>query len=214
MSRRFSLLALLGCGRRGRRRRSRLLGQRTERDGGRHTAPVVVVRPASSTRGPARPDYIVPSDLPLQGAIRHQTVQISRAMIWALAQQGWKAGPYKIGYQSCDDSTAQTGGWDTAKCATNARLYASNRSVIGVARNVQLRLRQDHRADPQPCAASAWSARPTRTPASRRSGIRASRTSTTRPARATTPASSRLTTSRARRTRCGRSRSASRRSSC
>jgi branched-chain amino acid transport system substrate-binding protein len=83
-------------------------------------------------KGSGSPDYIVPSDLPLQGAIRHQTVQISRAMIWALAQQGWKAGPYKIGYQSCDDSTAQTGGWDTAKCATNGRLYASNRSVIGV----------------------------------------------------------------------------------
>jgi branched-chain amino acid transport system substrate-binding protein len=83
-------------------------------------------------KGSGTPDYIVPSDLPLQGAIRHQTVQISRAMIWALQQQGWKAGPYKIGYQSCDDSTAQTGGWDTAKCATNGRLYASNKSVIGV----------------------------------------------------------------------------------
>ena len=37
-----------------------------------------------------------------------------------------------IGYQSCDDSTAQTAGWDSAKCATNARLYAGNKSVIGV----------------------------------------------------------------------------------
>ena len=83
-------------------------------------------------KGSGSPDFIIPSDLPLQGAIRHQTVQISRAMIWALAQAGWKAGPYKIGYQSCDDSTAQTGGWDTAKCATNAHLYANNRSVIAV----------------------------------------------------------------------------------
>ena len=83
-------------------------------------------------KGSGSPDFIVPSDLPLQGAIRHQTMQISRAMIWALAQAGWKAGKYKIGYQSCDDSTAQTGGWDTAKCATNAHLYANNRSVIGV----------------------------------------------------------------------------------
>jgi branched-chain amino acid transport system substrate-binding protein len=83
-------------------------------------------------KGSGTPDYIIPSDLPLQGAIRHQTVQISRAMIWALAQQGWKAGPYKIGYQSCDDSTAQTGGWDTAKCGTNAHLYAGNKAVIGV----------------------------------------------------------------------------------
>jgi branched-chain amino acid transport system substrate-binding protein len=83
-------------------------------------------------KGSGTPDFIIPSDLPLQGAIRHQTVEISRAMIWALAEAGWKAGRYKIGYQSCDDSTAQTGGWDTAKCATNAHLYANDKSVIGV----------------------------------------------------------------------------------
>jgi branched-chain amino acid transport system substrate-binding protein len=83
-------------------------------------------------KGSGKPDFIIASDLPLQGAIRHQTVQISRAMIWALQQKGWKAGNWKVGYQSCDDSTAQTGGWDSAKCATNARLYASNTSVMGV----------------------------------------------------------------------------------
>jgi branched-chain amino acid transport system substrate-binding protein len=97
----------------------------------------VSVLPSSSCgplvyKGSGTPDFIIPSDLPLQGAIRHQTVEISRAMIWALAEAGWKAGPYKIGYQSCDDSTAQTGGWDTAKCATNAHLYANDKSVIGV----------------------------------------------------------------------------------
>src|SRR5206468_3032013 len=83
-------------------------------------------------KGSGAPDYIVASDLPLQGAIRAQTVQLSRAILWALAQQGYKAGSLKIGYQSCDDSTAQTGGWDSAKCATNGRLYAANRSVIAV----------------------------------------------------------------------------------
>src|SRR5689334_17373409 len=83
-------------------------------------------------KGSGSPDYIIASDLPLQGAIRAQTVQISRSILWALAQKGYKAGNLKIGYQSCDDSTAQTGGWDSAKCATNGRLYASNRSVIGV----------------------------------------------------------------------------------
>jgi len=83
-------------------------------------------------KGSGSPDYIIASDLPLQGAIRKQTVQISRAILWELAQKGYMAGNLKIGYQSCDDSTAQTGGWDSAKCATNGRLYASNRSVIGV----------------------------------------------------------------------------------
>jgi len=83
-------------------------------------------------KGSGSPDYIIASDLPLQGAIRAQTVQISRSILWALAQKGYKAGSLKIGYQSCDDSTAQTGGWDSAKCATNGRLYAANKSVIGV----------------------------------------------------------------------------------
>jgi branched-chain amino acid transport system substrate-binding protein len=83
-------------------------------------------------KGSGSPDFIIASDLPLQGAIRAQTVQISRAEIWALANAGWKAGRYKIGYQSCDDSTAQAGGWDTAKCATNAHLDSNDQSVIAV----------------------------------------------------------------------------------
>src|SRR5438132_13995137 len=71
-------------------------------------------------KGTGSPDFIVPTDLPLQGAIRHQTIELSRAALWALAEAGWKAGRYNIAYQSCDDSTAQTGGWDTAKCAATA----------------------------------------------------------------------------------------------
>jgi branched-chain amino acid transport system substrate-binding protein len=83
-------------------------------------------------KGSGKPTFIIASDLPLQGAIRKQTVQISRAMIWALQQKGWKAGSTPVGYQSCDDSTAQSGGWDSGKCATNARLYATNTSVMAV----------------------------------------------------------------------------------
>jgi len=130
VSRRFSLLALVGAA-------AVVAAVAAGHTGSARSATSATPLPSSSCgpivyKGSGTPDYIVPSDLPLQGAIRHQTVQISRAMIWALQQQGWKAGPYKIGYQSCDDSTAQTGGWDTAKCATNGRLYASNKSVIGV----------------------------------------------------------------------------------
>jgi branched-chain amino acid transport system substrate-binding protein len=105
--------------------------------GSARSAASVTPLPSSSCgpvvyKGSGSPDFIIASDLPLQGAIRHQTVQISRAILWELAQKGYKAGTLKIGYQSCDDSTAQTGGWDSAKCATNGRLYAANRSVIGV----------------------------------------------------------------------------------
>jgi branched-chain amino acid transport system substrate-binding protein len=130
VSRRFSLLALGGAA-------AVVAAVAAGYTGSARSATSVTPLPTSSCgpvvyKGSGSPDFIVASDLPLQGAIRAQTVQISRAMLWALANQGWKAGSYKIGYQSCDDSTAQTGGWDTAKCATNARLYASNKSVIGV----------------------------------------------------------------------------------
>jgi branched-chain amino acid transport system substrate-binding protein len=54
------------------------------------------------------------------------------AIKWALKQRKFTAGKYKIAYQSCDDSTAQTGGWDSAKCASNAKSYAANKDVIGV----------------------------------------------------------------------------------
>jgi len=37
-------------------------------------------------KGSGSPQYIIASDLPLQGAIRHQTLQISRAILWELQQ--------------------------------------------------------------------------------------------------------------------------------
>src|SRR5436305_63367 len=130
VSRRFSLLAFVGAA-------VVVAALAAGYTGSARSAASVSPLPSSSCgpvvyKGSGSPDFIIASDLPLQGAIRHQTVEISRAMIWALAEKGWKAGSYKIGYQSCDDSTAQTGGWDTAKCATNAHLYANNKSVIGV----------------------------------------------------------------------------------
>ena len=130
MSRKFSLLALVGAV-------VVAVAVSAGFSGSARSATSVSPLPSSSCgpvvyKGSGSPDFIIASDLPLQGAIRHQTVQVSRAELWALANAGWKAGSYKIGYQSCDDSTAQTGGWDTAKCATNAHLYANNKSVIGV----------------------------------------------------------------------------------
>ena len=77
-------------------------------------------------------DFIVASDLPLQGAGRAQTTEMVQAIKFALKQRNFKAGDYKIAYQSCDDSTAQAGAWDSAKCASNGRSYASNQAVIGV----------------------------------------------------------------------------------
>ncbi len=100
-------------------------------------------------KGSGSPDFIVASDLPLQGAIRAQTIEITRAIIWTLQDKGWKAGSYKIAYQSCDDATAQAGEWDSGKCSTNANAYARTPRHRRH-RDVQLRLCRDHRPDPQP----------------------------------------------------------------
>ena len=82
--------------------------------------------------GDGSPQYLIASDLPLQGSGRTQTVQMTEAIQFILKQANFKAGDYTIGYQSCDDSTAQAGKWDSAKCSSNANDYANNNSVIGV----------------------------------------------------------------------------------
>ncbi len=83
-------------------------------------------------QGSGDPDYLIASDLPLQGSGRTQTVQMTEAIKFILKQRNFKAGKYKIGYQSCDDSTAQLGKWASEKCSSNANAYAQNKSVVGV----------------------------------------------------------------------------------
>jgi branched-chain amino acid transport system substrate-binding protein len=76
--------------------------------------------------------YLIASDLPLQGSGRTQTSQMTRAIKFVLSQHGYKAGKYTLAYQSCDDSTAQAGKWDSGKASANANAYAQDSSVIGV----------------------------------------------------------------------------------
>jgi branched-chain amino acid transport system substrate-binding protein len=90
--------------------------------------------PASSCSAIQNPggNLLIASDLPLQGSGRTQTTQMTRAIKFIFAQHGWKAGKYSIAYQSCDDSTAQAGKWDSGKASANANAYAQNSSVAGV----------------------------------------------------------------------------------
>jgi branched-chain amino acid transport system substrate-binding protein len=90
--------------------------------------------PASSCSAIQNPsgNLLIASDLPLQGSGRTQTQQMTRAIKFIFAQHGWKAGKYTLAYQSCDDSTAQAGKWDSGKVSANANAYAQNSSVAGV----------------------------------------------------------------------------------
>ena len=84
-------------------------------------------------KGSGSPQLLIATDLPLQGAGRAQLLAMQQAVQFVLEKQyKFKAGKFTVGYQGCDDSTAQTGAWDPAKCSSNARAYAAERSLVGV----------------------------------------------------------------------------------
>ena len=105
---------------------------------GPQSASKASVLPSSSCgpvfyKGSGSPQYLIATDLPLQGAGRAQNLAMGQAVRFVLEKQyKFKAGKYSIGFQECDDSTAQTGAWDPAKCSSNARAYAADRTLIGV----------------------------------------------------------------------------------
>jgi branched-chain amino acid transport system substrate-binding protein len=105
-------------------------------DGGGGGGGAVEALPSASCgpirQGEEEPDALIASDFPLQGANRSLTTEMADAIEYMLEQQDWKAGDTVLGYQSCDDSTAQAGSWDSAKCSSNGRAYANNASVIGI----------------------------------------------------------------------------------
>jgi len=75
---------------------------------------------------------LIASDLPLQGAGRTQTIEMTKAINFVLKSHGYKAGSHTLAYQSCDDATAQAGKWDSGKVSANANSYARNSAVVGV----------------------------------------------------------------------------------
>ena len=82
--------------------------------------------------GGGRPDVLIASDLPLQGPNGAGPRQLVDAIRAVLQSRGFRAGKYVVGYQSCDDSTAQTGYYEQRKCAANANAYARAKSVVAV----------------------------------------------------------------------------------
>jgi branched-chain amino acid transport system substrate-binding protein len=114
-------LAAVGCG-----------GDDDDGDGGEVTALPSASCGPIRYEGEGEPEALIASDFPLQGANRALTTEMADAVEFVLAQRDWKAGDMNVGFQSCDDSTAQAGSWDSAKCSANARAYAGNEAVLGI----------------------------------------------------------------------------------
>ena len=79
--------------------------------------------------GAGTPQRLIVSDLPLRQA---DIGAIPDAIAFVLRRHGFRAGRFSVGYQSCDDSTAKQGGFETEKCRANAGLYARTPRVVGI----------------------------------------------------------------------------------
>jgi branched-chain amino acid transport system substrate-binding protein len=82
--------------------------------------------------GPGEPDLLMTSSLAMEGESRTITGPLVDGIRFFLEQRGYKAGPYRVGYQACDTATAQSGQTDFFRCGTNAKAFARNLKVVGV----------------------------------------------------------------------------------
>jgi ABC-type branched-subunit amino acid transport system substrate-binding protein/streptogramin lyase len=88
--------------------------------------------------GEGKPQFLIVSDLPLQiPGSNLQPLQFTDAIRYVLARHGFRAGRYRLGYQSCDDSSVRSGErtdtpWTPATCRRSARAYSDAAGVIGV----------------------------------------------------------------------------------
>ena len=87
---------------------------------------------ATGEKGQKLTEVIIASDLPLTGSARAQTESMVEGIEMRLAENNHKANGVKITYKSLDDSTAQAGKWDEAKCADNMNSLAQDPKVVVV----------------------------------------------------------------------------------
>ena len=99
--------------------------------GGPRALPASICSPIYHQPG-ERPRFLVASDLAFQGPPAPLANQMSEAIQFVLRANHFRAGSYPVGYQACDDSTVTEGPLAARKCASNAKAYAQNRSVIGI----------------------------------------------------------------------------------
>jgi DNA-binding SARP family transcriptional activator/ABC-type branched-subunit amino acid transport system substrate-binding protein len=82
--------------------------------------------------GVGRPQRLIVSDLPLHGGPGVPALQMNAAITLVLREHNFRAGRVRLGYQTCDDSTAQTGVPDAHKCVSNAHAWVQHPLVVGV----------------------------------------------------------------------------------
>jgi branched-chain amino acid transport system substrate-binding protein len=106
--------------------------------GGERHAPAVARPLPASVCGPitfgghGKPELLIANSEPLQGPFSAHGLQNAQAAKLVLAKRGWRAGRFTVGMQVCDEAVAGSPTPSTKKCATNARHFAANASVVAV----------------------------------------------------------------------------------
>ena len=82
--------------------------------------------------GTGSPQLLIAADLPLQSGTLATSSPMINAITLALERREYKAGPYRVGLQVCDEGSPADPVVDEAACLENAGLYADTSSVIGI----------------------------------------------------------------------------------
>jgi branched-chain amino acid transport system substrate-binding protein len=80
--------------------------------------------------GEGNPDVIVVADNPLRGAHAVATHEVVDAIEFVLRQRDFRAGEFRVGFQSCDYTVG--GDLDAGQCKRNAQAFADTSDVVGV----------------------------------------------------------------------------------
>jgi branched-chain amino acid transport system substrate-binding protein len=101
--------------------------------GGKGGAEPVALSACTQLRsgGGDKPDVVVVSDLPRRGVSAETATHSVEAIELVLRRHGFRAGDYRVGYQSCNDSVGDDP-YDPRACRRNARAYVASDDVVGV----------------------------------------------------------------------------------
>ncbi len=80
--------------------------------------------------GEGKPDAIVVTDNPLRGVGAAATKEVVDAIEHVLRRRDFRAGEFRVGFQSCDYTVG--GELDARACRRNAQAYVETRAVVGV----------------------------------------------------------------------------------
>ena len=82
--------------------------------------------------GPGGPDVVIATDLPHDGPIGWVADQVREAVRLVLADRGWRAGRFRVGYRACDDADGLGGLFSDRLAAANARALVADPAVVAL----------------------------------------------------------------------------------